>query len=222
MGSAREIIEQIRTSLEGVAEKIRAHPYLEALAARKIPREKLALFAGQQYHIISSDLQSLAQVVGRVPSPATRDFFLKGLDGERVALRALVTFGRALGLTEADLVRIEPLPGAFAYSACVCWLAMATTAAEFAGAFVVNLAAWGGNCDTMSRALREQYRFATSDVAFFDLFALPPRGFEEEALAVVTEGLARGVTSEGLARAATLLQGYELLYWDTMHQHSIR
>jgi hypothetical protein len=39
----------------------------------------------------------------------------------------------------------------------------------------------------------------------------------DEALAVIDAGLARGIEPRLMARAARLLQGYELMYWDTMH-----
>ena len=41
-----------------------------------------------------------------------------------------------------------------------------------------------------------------------------------EPLAVITEGLERGVDPRRTQRAARLLQGYELLYWNTLHQAS--
>ena len=43
-----------------------------------------------------------------------------------------------------------------------------------------------------------------------------PPGFEEQGLAVVEEGLNQGADPVRIRRAARLLQGYELLYWDTM------
>lgn len=113
-----------------------------------------------------------------------------------------------------------PLPGAFAYSAYVTWLALFGSPAEFAGAFLVNLEAWGENCGRMSRALREGYGLTREQVAFFDLFADPPSDFEARGLAVVAEGLGQGVAPGLIHRAARLLQGYELLCWDTLQTAS--
>jgi len=215
---ARDLIQEARRDIAPVDARIRQHPYLGALEARKVDRGKLAIFAGQQRHIIESDLRSVALIVARLASQATRDFFLGMLQGERAALEALEAFGRAVGLPGEKLAAADPLPGAFAYSAYVAWLALYGTAAEFAGAFLVNLEAWGANCGRMSRALRDGYGLSKHDVAFFDLFATPPPGFEDQALAVVDEGLAGGADPAGIRRAARLLQGYELLYWDTMAQ----
>ncbi len=215
---ARQLIGETRRGMELLEERIRRHPYLQALEARRVDRGKLAVFAGQQRHIIASDLRSVALMVARAGSPATREFFLAMLQGERAALEALDAFAGAMGLATERLDEADPLPAAFAYSGYVAWLALYGSPAEFAGAFLVNLEAWGANCGRMSRALRDGYGLTAADVAFFDLFAAPPPGFEERGLAVVDEGLARGVDPASIRRAARLLQGYELLYWDTMLQ----
>jgi len=56
------------------------------------------------------------------------------------------------------------------------------------------------------------------DVGFFNLFSDLPPGFEERALRVIQEGLNRGVETTRIKRAARMLQGYELLYWDTLYR----
>jgi len=215
---AREVIQEGRQKIASLEMRIREHPYIQALENRRVPRDKLAIFAGQQRHIIESDLRSVSLIVARAGSQETRDFFLGMLQGERAALEALGAFGRAVGLPDDRARAAEPLPGAFAYSAYVAWLALYGSMAEFAGAFLVNLQAWGANCGRMSRALRDLYGLTGADVAFFDLFALTPPGFEEQGMAVVEEGLAQGVDPGRIHRAARMLQGYELLYWDTILQ----
>jgi pyrroloquinoline quinone (PQQ) biosynthesis protein C len=213
---ARQLLDDTRKAIASTEQRIRRHPYLEALEARVVEKGKLALFAGQQCHIIESDLRSVALIVSRAESQGARDFLTGMLQGERAALTALGSFSRALGLSSEQLHAAEPLPGAFAYSAYVNWLATYGTASEFVGAFLVNLEAWGENCGRISRALQAGYGLSGQDVAFFDLFAGAPPGFEEQGLAVVEEGLAQGADPVRIRRAARLLQGLELLYWDTM------
>lgn len=213
---ARKLLDDARKAIASTEERIRRHPFLEALEARGVEKRALTLFAGQQGHIIESDLRSVALIVSRAESQGARDFLAGMLQGERAALTALGVFGRALGMSSEQLHAAEPLPGAFAYSAYVNWLATFGTAAEFAGAFLVNLEAWGGNCARMSRALQAGYGLSGPDVAFFDLFGSPSPEFEEQGLAVVEEGLAQGADPVRIRRASRLLQGFELLYWDTM------
>jgi len=213
---AKHLLEGARKAIAPTEERIRRHPYLDALEARRVAKTALALFAAQQRHIIESDLRSVALILSRAESRNARDFLGGMLQGERAALEALGPFGSALGLSDETMRSAEPIPGAFAYSAYVTWLAAFGTAGEFVGAFLVNLDAWGGNCERIGRALRAGYGLAEPEIAFFDLFSRTPPGFEEHGLTVVEEGLAQGVDPARIRRAARLLQGFELLFWDTM------
>lgn len=222
MASARSLIEEIKRDLESVEREIRNHPYLAELEAGRVRREDLKRFAGEQYHIIRSDLRSVALLVNRFGVAASGPFFQGVLGGEAAALDALKAFARALGMSEALLEGYEPAPGALAYSAFMAWLALYGGDAEVAAGFLVNFQAWGANCGRMSRALRSQYGLSETDTAFFDLFAAPPAEFETGALAVVEGGLTRGADPRLIKRSGRLLQGYEKLFWDTMHALSRR
>lgn len=222
MADARFLIEEIKRELESVERQIREHPYLADLEAGRIRREDLRLFAGEQYHIIRSDLRSVALLVNRFGAAPSGPFFQAVLGGEAAALDALRSFACAVGLDEPLLQAYEPTPGALAYPAFMAWLALYGSDAEVAVGFLVNFQAWGANCGRMSRALRVQYGFSETDTAFFDLFASPPAEFEGSALSVVEAGLARGADPVLIKRAARLLQGYEKLYWDTLNAMSRR
>ena len=218
MVDARHLVEETRQELQTVEAQIRRHPYLDAVEAGAVSREGLRRFAGQQYHIIGSDLRAMALVIVKADSAETREFFWGGIQGERAALEALEAFATALAMPAGDLTGAEPIPGAFAYSAYVAWLALFGSCAEFAAAFLVNLEAWGSNCARMSQALKARYQMKDGDVGFFNLFSDLPPGFEERALRVIQEGLNRGVETTRIKRAARMLQGYELLYWDTLYR----
>jgi thiaminase len=218
MVNARSLVEQTRQELRTVEAEIRRHPYLDTLEAGAVSREDLRCFAGQQYHIIGSDLRAMALVIVKAESAETREFFWDGMQGERTAVEALEVFATALAMPVADLKRAEPIPGTFAYSAYVAWLALFGSCAEFAAAFLVNLEAWGSNCARMSQALKGRYHMNDGDLGFFTLFSNLPPGFEQRALGVIQEGLNQGVEATRIKRAARMLQGYELFYWDTLHK----
>jgi hypothetical protein len=216
-----KLVEGVRQELQPIDAKILNHRYLQALEAGRIERGQLRIFAGQQSHIIGSDLRSVAQMVARASSGPSREFFLELLEGERAALKALDLFRAAVVAAPGPPVSDEPLPGAFAYCAFVAWLSLYASEAEFAGALLINLPVWGANCGRMADALRSRYGLSEAEVAFFTMFATAPPGFEDRAAAVVGEGLERNVATAMIRRAASLLQGYELLFWDTLAQASI-
>jgi thiaminase len=153
-------VEGVRKELQPVSARILSHPYLQALDAGRIGRERLQLFATQQSRIIESDLRSVALMVARASSERSRGFFIELLEGERAALQGLRSFAAAIGMAPPTLAAGEPLPGAFAYSAFVAWLSLYASEAEFVGAFLINLPVWGANCGRMAEALRREYRLA--------------------------------------------------------------
>jgi thiaminase len=220
MTDARELMAKARAQSKPVEDQLLGHPYLAALEEGRLQREKLRLFAGEQYYIINSDLRSIALLISRQGHLASREYFLGALQGEATAREALLAFARALQMGEGDLRAHEPLPGCQAYPAYVAWLALYGSDADFAAAFLINLPAWGASCRRMSAALRAKYGLSTEDVLFFDLFASPAPEFEEDSLRVIQEGLDRGLDQEAIARAARLVQAYELMYWDALHQAS--
>ena len=138
-----KLVESVRRELQPVNAKILNHPYLQALQAARIERERLWIFAAQQSYIIGSDLRSVALMVARASSEHSRAFFLELLEGERAALKALDAFTAAVGGPAATAGADEPLPGAFAYCAFVAWLSLYASEAEFAGALLINLPVWG-------------------------------------------------------------------------------
>ena len=220
MVGAKALLEGIRQDLQPVTEQLLGHPYVKALEEGQIGREKLRLFAGEQYSIIASDLKSVAYLLSRFGSAPSRDFFLGILQGVRAAWDALLTFADALGLSEAQLSEHEPTAGAHAYTCYMAWLALYASDAEIAAAYLVNFPAWGQNCGRLSRILKERFGMGEKEVAFFDLFASPPTTFEADALKVIQQGLDRGIEPSLIQRAARLLQAYELMYWDTLYRAS--
>jgi pyrroloquinoline quinone (PQQ) biosynthesis protein C len=215
MPDALHLVAQIRSDLKPVETKITGHAYLKALEENRVHRDSLKVFVGQQHHIISSDLRSIALILSRQGMLPSRRFLIKVLQGEAAALDALHVFAGTLGLDLSDLESFEPLPAAHAYCTFVAWLALYGSDAELASAFLLNFSAWGRNCGRMRNVLHEIYGIARSALAFFDLFADMP-SFEKEALSVIQNGLDRGIPARLIHRAARMLQGYELMFWDAM------
>lgn len=217
MTTAAEVLRQAKDDVRAVEARLRAHPYVAAVEAGEVPRESLRSFAGEQRHIISSDLRSVAHLVARFGGAEAGAFFLDVLAGERAALDAIAPLARSLGATDGDLRAYEPMAGAHAYTCYMAWLALYGSPAEIAAAYVVNFPAWGEICGRLSQALQARYGLGPDDVAFFDLFASPPAGFEASATAVVQAGLDAGAEPGLVRRSVRLLQAYELMYWDTLY-----
>ena len=84
-------------------------------------------------------------------------------------------------------------------------------------ALSVNFAAWGANCGRIAQALRQRYGLQEAAVQFFTQFAAAPPDVSQPALLVIEAGLQQGVEARRITRAARMLQGYELMFWDTLY-----
>jgi len=215
--TAEELVHTIHGVLYPVEQRIRQHAYLQALEEASIAPTRLRRFVGEQGHIIPGDLRSIALLISRCTEPASQAFFRAVLEGEAAALEALEPLATAAGMSPADRATYEPTPGAQAYSAYLAWLCLYGSAAEVAAALSVNFAAWGANCGRMAQALRQHYGFQADDVRFFTQFAAAPPDVSPQALALIEADLHRGVEAPRIVRAARMLQGYELMFWDTVY-----
>jgi pyrroloquinoline quinone (PQQ) biosynthesis protein C len=212
-GAARRLVEQIRADLRPIEEEIRNAPFLAALERGEVSRASLRAFAGEQYNIIRADLRSNAQMASRFGATPGGQFFRDLVNGEAIALDLILDFGRALGLSEADLQAYEPRPRSQTYPHYVATLAHYAADAEIAAAYLVNFPVFGENTGRMAAALRSRYGFTAQDTAFFDFFSSLPPSFEPDALAVIAAGLDGCAEERDVRRATRLLQAYEKDFW---------
>ena len=214
--TAAELLAGLSAELADLDAAIRGHRFLDELEAGRVDERRLRMLAGEQHAVISSDRRSFCQLAARFPEPPAGDFFLAMAEGEGEALRRLADLAAALGMRPDDLLGHEPAPGAQAYPAYVCSLALAGSRADVALAFLVNLEAWGANCGRVRDALVARYGLSPGAAGFFDFFASPPPGFAERALAVADAGLLAGESPARARTAARLLASYELMFWDAL------
>ena len=213
--TSNELVKTIRVGLSHIENQIRNHVFLEDLRERRVDLYSLKAFPGNQYHIIKSDIRSVAMLVDRFPDPSVQPFFKQVLQGDREALDNIVILARRLGMSVEELQWFPFTPESFAYATCMSWLSTHASAAEVVAGFLVNFPAWGHNCGRMSKSLKDHYEFMQEDTAFLDAYANMP-SFESVALDIIQDGLDAGVNPVDIQRAAFLFQGYEKMFWDAM------
>jgi TENA/THI-4/PQQC family protein len=213
---AQALCSRVRKNLADVEVRIRGNSWLADLEAGRLSAAALRAFAGEQLQIIPSDVRSFQMLAQRFAADPAHGYLTGMVAGERVALQALEAFAHAVGLDGPACQGYEPVPGCQVYPSYVARLARDGTPAEVAGAFLVNLQAWGSCCARMADALPGAYQLTEEDCAFFAHFAGPTTELERISLEVIDAGLAQGVDAARIARAARLLQAYELLFWNSL------
>lgn len=216
---ARRLVERLRAQLKPGDDQIANAPFLTALENHQVPLAGLRAFAGEQYHILRSDLRSNAHMVSRFGAEPHGSFFLDLTTGEAIARGLLLDFAKALGLEEKDLQAYEPRPRAQTYPSYAAWLAFYGSQADIAAAYLLNFPVFGKNTGRMAAALRNVYGFSAKDTAFFDFFSSLPPSFETDALNVIQDGLNQGASAADIRRSARLLQAYEKDFWFAVGQN---
>jgi hypothetical protein len=208
-----ELVERAR---QEISAQTTGNRFLQLLEAGAVSRERLGRLAGEEYRIVGSDRRSFALLASRFPAPPAGDMFLSLAQGEGRALCLLLDFAAALGLDEKALTAYEPMPQAQAYPAYLAWNALNGTSSAVALAMLANLEEWGGYCGRAAAALRDRHGLPEEAVGFFQYFAQPPPGFDEQATAVIEAGLAAGEDPAEAMRAARMLHAYETAFWDSL------
>jgi thiaminase len=194
-----------------------ANRFVELVNEGRLPMERLAAVAGEEYWIGESDRRSFLYLAARFPDPPAVDFFLGLAAVESPARVQLLRYAAALGLNEQDLQAYEQKPGCQAYASYVAWLALNGSLSDVSLALVANFAAWGSYCGAVARGLRRHYGLKEEDVEFFNFFATPAPEVEQQASAVAQHSLgAAGTLPDSTRRHARLVQAYELMFWNTL------
>jgi thiaminase len=214
--SQHSAADLVRTAREEISTAPPPNRFLDLLEAGRVPAERLAALAGEQYHIVGSDRRSFALLASRFPEPPAGEVFLALAGGENEALRLLAGFAGALGWGEEELRAYRPRPLAQAYPAFLAWSALYGTRSGVALAMLANFGEWGGYCARAAEALRARYDLPEEAVAFFRFFAESPPGFTERATEIVAAGLAAGDDPAEALHAARMMHAYELAFWDAL------
>ncbi|WP_424187518.1 transcriptional regulator [Actinokineospora sp. G85] len=174
----------------------------------------LRALAAEELRIVPSDWRTFLALAAQATDPAAREVFAALAGGEGVALAKLRDFACATGL-DPDGPH-EPLHGCQAYPSYLAWLALNGNPRDALLAILGNFAAWGGYCATVSAGLREHYGLDEDATAFFDFFATPVPELEAQYVRALQEALDAGWTPERAMGYGRLLQGYELMFWNTL------
>jgi len=204
-GDAPDLLEMVRRELAPAEGANRLIPLVDH---GRLPRDRLAALAGEEYWIGESDRRSFLFLAARFPEPPAVDFFLGLAAVEGPARESLLRFAGALGLGETDLAAYEPKQAARRTRPM--WPGSRSTDRR-----ATSRSPWWR---TSPRGARTADRspggcgatngLGDDEVAFFDFFATPAPEVERLASAVARHSLGPGGTLPDSARRhARMVQG---------------
>lgn len=211
--SASDLVAEVQREL---ALDKDANRLIQLVAAGRVPLGVLGALAAEQHRIISSDWRTFLALAAQSTIPEGRAFFTALAGGEELALAKVADFATACGLDQDAVRAYRPLPGCQAYPAYLAWLALNGKPLDALLAILVNFSAWGDYCATIATALRDRYGFDDTGCGFFDFFATPVPELARQATAALQAGLAAGWQPDEAIGYGRLLQGYEVMFWNTL------
>ncbi|MET0234717.1 MAG: transcriptional regulator [Kibdelosporangium sp.] len=206
----------ITAARQQIAGQTLANRFVPMLEAGAIPREKLRWLAGELHRLVLSDRRSFALAASRFPAAPSGDLFLAMADGEGQALRFLMDFATALGMTEQDLRAYEPRPLAQAYPAYLTQTSLYGSRSDLALALLANVEESGGYSSRVADALQSRYGFEDQAVAHFRYFADTPQELLDQAATTLATGLSEGDDPAAAVRTARMVRAYEITFWNTL------
>ena len=219
MNDINEFINSIERS-SSIINRILNHPYISSIDNGKMPKEKINLFACEQYYIISNDRRNFAIMASRASDNTSADLFQECVKVEDRALENLYLLINELNIRKKELDFYEPIAGCQAYTNYLSKLVLHGSASLIVVAMWVDLPIWGKNCGRIGDSLKRNYEFTEESCLFFHNFAAPlSQDYLKKSNEIITSNL--HINNKELRTAARLVLDYELLFWDTIYQYSI-
>ncbi|GAB2881513.1 thiaminase II/PqqC family protein [Microbulbifer echini] len=192
---------------------------LQKLEKNELSMSVVNAFALEQRLIIQSDLRNNALSLHRFggsSSKVIKKFFYRLIVNEVSASEQLPVLIQALNISESQITKYRPLAGAQAYPAYTAWLANYAQPAEIAAALLINFQSFGKNVGRMAKALKQYKGLSDSQLEFLINFSTLPSDFREQAIAIVSQGLAAGVRESDIETRVRLIQVYESNFWNAL------
>ncbi|WP_444900252.1 hypothetical protein ACJJIX_00965 [Microbulbifer sp. VAAC004] len=224
--SVAETIEEKRSRAEKLIQRLEnkylsneVPAILQKLEKNELSMSVINAFALEQRLIIQSDLRNNALSLHRFgdsSSKVSNKFFYRLVVNEMSASEQLPALIQALNISESQIARYRPLAGAQAYPAYTTWLANYAQPAEIAAALLINFQSFGKNVGRMAKALKQHRGLSDSQLEFLINFSTLPSDFREQAIAIVAQGLASGVSESDIETRVRLIQAYESNFWSAL------
>ncbi len=201
--------------LEPLRRRLLYHPLWLGIEQGTLERERLRLFALQDWWLVREAYRLDALAVAGVSDLEVQELLLAKLVPKIGGYKLLLRFGAALGLSRADFDAVEPLAGCMALTNFFYWMLAYGSPAEKLSSVSASEDIFIQICARVGPALMRNYGLSAEQVEFFSA--------HDEIGAHVTPVdsalLARYDTPfdrQRITRAVRLSHEYELMFYDTV------
>src|SRR5579885_1864765 len=202
-------------NLEPLRGRLLHHPLWEGIEAGTLEREKLRLFALQDWWLVREAYRLDALAIAASPDLEVQELLIAKLLPKVGGYKLLLRFGEALGLSRADFDGGEPLAGCMALTNFFYWVLAYGSPGEKLAAVGASEDIFIQICLRIAPALMHNYGLSAEQVLFFTAHEV----IGERVTPVDNALLARYQSPAErrlLTRAVRLSHEFELMFYDTV------
>ncbi|WP_376796830.1 iron-containing redox enzyme family protein [Thermogemmatispora sp.] len=208
----------LTTELQAMRERILSHPFWSGIENGTLARERLGLFALQDWLIVQDAYRLDALAIARAaPDLQLQEMLIDKLAAKKGGPELLIRFGEAVGVPRTAFAQVEPLAGCQALLNFFYWILETGSPWEWLAAVGASEDVFAQLCLRIYPALMRHYGLDASQVAFFSAHLaiserLPPleRWLSEQTF--------EAAQSRRLARVIRLSHEYEIQFYDAILQ----
>lgn len=213
MSFADSILTQ---DVQPLREALLHHPLWVGIEDGTLPRERLRLFALQDWWLVREAYRLDALAIAAVADLEVQELLLAKLLPKVGGYKLLLRFGEAFGLSRAEFAAVEPLAGCMALTNFFYWMVAYGSPSEKIAAVSASEDIFIQICARVGPALVRNYGLSEEQVAFFtahDEIGTHVTPVDDLLLARYALTLAE---QERITRAVRLSHEFELLFYDTI------
>jgi thiaminase/transcriptional activator TenA len=191
------------------------HPLWTGIEDGSLPRERLRLFALQDWWLVREAYRLDALAVAAVSDLDVQELLLAKLLPKVGGYKLLLRFGAAFGLSRDDFDSVEPLAGCMALTNFFYWMLAYGSPEEKLASVSASEDIFIQICARVGPALQQKYGLSAEQVAFFtahDELGTHVTPVDEVLLTRYDTPVER----QRITRAVRLSHEFELLFYNTI------
>ena len=191
------------------------HPLWERIETGTLPKERLRLFALQDWWLVREAYRLDALAIANTSDLEVQELLIGKLQAKVGGYRLLHIFGEALGLTRQDFEAVEPLAGCMALTNFFYWELAYGQPEEKLAAVSASEDIFIAICLRIAPALMRNYSLSAEQVAFFmvhEEIAAHVQPVDERIVQRYNQPEQR----RRITRAIRLSHEFEAMFYDTI------
>ena len=191
------------------------HQLWKKIANGTLEKKRLAIFAQQDYWLISQARRIDGLTIARVADKQLQKLLIQRLTTKYIAKGNIIDFGEGVGLKKTDFENLMPLAGCMALTTFFYWMIDYSSDAEKVAAIFASVAVFSDICMMVYKPLMKFYGLDEKQVGFFTVHEYV-EGKIQPICEYIEKMYNREEDKKRIVQAIHLSHTFELMFYDTV------